>query len=103
MNRRNFLYNAALASGGAILTFGGFTRRAEAVIEARSLASFRAAGFGELLPAVTQNTGETSRAAERLRVIKLSEKSAARDKFRRHFGFQIFAPLLGKDQINNRK
>lgn len=59
MNRRNFLYNAALASGGAILTFGGFTRRAEAIIEARNLASFRAAGFGELLPAVTQNTGET--------------------------------------------
>ncbi len=24
MNRRNFLFNAALASGGAALTFGGF-------------------------------------------------------------------------------
>ena len=59
MNRRNFLFNAALASGGAILTFGGFARRAEAISEAKNLAAFRAAGFGELLPAAAQNTGET--------------------------------------------
>ena len=34
MNRRSFLFSAALASGGAVLTFGGFARRAEAIAEA---------------------------------------------------------------------
>jgi hypothetical protein len=59
MNRQNFLFNAAMASGGAVLTFGGFMRRAEAFRETKNLAAFRAAGFGELVPAATQNTGET--------------------------------------------
>lgn len=59
MNRRNFLFSAALASGGAVLTFGGFARRAEAIAEAKNLAAFRAHGFGELLPTAAQNTSET--------------------------------------------
>jgi secreted PhoX family phosphatase len=59
MNRRNFLFNATMASGGAALAFGGFARRAEALREAKNLAPFRAAGYGELSPMATQNTGET--------------------------------------------
>lgn len=59
MNRRNFLFNAIAAGGAAGLSFGGFTRRAEALSEARNLASFRATGFGDLAPAAAQNTGET--------------------------------------------
>ncbi len=58
MNRRNFLFNAVVA-GGAALTFGGFMRRAEALGETKNLTAFRAAGFGELVPAAAQNTGET--------------------------------------------
>lgn len=59
MNRRNFLYNVALAGGGAALAFGGFARRATAVSEAKNLAKFRAVGFGELVPTATRNTAET--------------------------------------------
>ncbi|MBA2647099.1 MAG: phosphatase, partial [Pyrinomonadaceae bacterium] len=59
MNRRNFLFETALASGAVALTFGGFLRRAEAFAEAKNLEAFRAAGYGELLPVATQNTGET--------------------------------------------
>ncbi len=38
MNRQNFLFNAAMASGGAVLTFGGFMRRAEAFRETKNFA-----------------------------------------------------------------
>ncbi len=59
IKRRRFLFNAALAGGGAVLGFSGLLRRAEAVAEAKSLETFRAAGYGELLPVATQDTGET--------------------------------------------
>jgi secreted PhoX family phosphatase len=59
MKRRAFLFNTALASGGVALTLGGFLRRAEALAGAKNLEAFRAAGYGELLPSATQNTGET--------------------------------------------
>lgn len=59
MKRRNFLFNAALAGGGAALTLGGFLRRAEAFAAASNREAFRAAGYGELLPVPTLNTGET--------------------------------------------
>ena len=59
MNRRNFLFNAAMAGGGAALAFSGFMRRAESFAQTENLAAFRAKGYGELAPLATQNTGET--------------------------------------------
>jgi hypothetical protein len=59
MNRRNFLYQIGLATGGAMAAFHGFQNRAEAFAETGNLANLRAAGFGELVPTATKNTGET--------------------------------------------
>ncbi|HEX8249508.1 MAG TPA: alkaline phosphatase PhoX [Pyrinomonadaceae bacterium] len=57
MNRRNFLRQVSAA--GSALAFGGFTRRAEALIETKNFSFLRAAGFGELVPTAAKNTGET--------------------------------------------
>jgi secreted PhoX family phosphatase len=57
MNRRNFLINAATASGAA-LAFGGFSRRAAIFAQTQSFENLRAAGYGELVPAAAKNTGE---------------------------------------------
>lgn len=59
MDRRKFLFNAALASGGTALLFNGYPRRAEAFAEMRNLSKLRAAGYGELVPTATLNTKET--------------------------------------------
>jgi len=58
MNRRNFLFNAAIASGGAALMFGGFLRRADIFAETGNFQALRAAGYGELAPVAAKNTGE---------------------------------------------
>lgn len=58
MNRRKFLFCAALAGGGTTLMFNGFLHRAEMFAKTRNLAALRAAGFGELVPTATLNTKE---------------------------------------------
>src|SRR4028118_1114466 len=58
MNRRDFLINAAMASGAA-LAFGGFSRRADIFAQTQNFENLRAAGYGELVPAAAKNTGET--------------------------------------------
>jgi secreted PhoX family phosphatase len=59
MNRRNFLYQIGLATGGAMAAFHGFQNRTLAFAETGNLANFRAAGFGDLVPTATKNTSET--------------------------------------------
>ncbi|MGI8640884.1 MAG: alkaline phosphatase PhoX [Pyrinomonadaceae bacterium] len=59
MNRRDFLFNAALAGGGGVLMFGGFSRRANIFAETKKFEALRAVGFGELSPVAARNTGET--------------------------------------------
>jgi len=59
MKRRDFLFNAALASGGAALMFGGFLRRADIYAETGNFEALRATGYGELAPVAAKNTGET--------------------------------------------
>ncbi|MDQ3374862.1 MAG: PhoX family protein [Acidobacteriota bacterium] len=58
MNRRNFLINAAMASGGAALMFGGFLRRADIFAQTGNFEALRAIGYGELAPTAAKNTGE---------------------------------------------
>jgi len=59
MKRRDFLYQLGLYSGSLALAGSGLTRRAEAFAETGDLSKFRAAGYGELFPTATKNTGET--------------------------------------------
>jgi secreted PhoX family phosphatase len=59
MNRRSFLWNLSLTAGGSFLAFKGFQNRAQAYLEKGSLSSWRAAGYGQLIPKAAQNTGET--------------------------------------------
>ncbi|MDQ3748707.1 MAG: hypothetical protein M3367_06820 [Acidobacteriota bacterium] len=76
MNRRDFLFNAAIASGGAALMFGGFLRRADIFAETGNFESLRAAGYGELAPVAAKNTGECFSLCRRVLSIKFSAKSA---------------------------
>jgi uncharacterized protein len=59
INRRDFLFQMGVATAGLALGFSGFQRRAQAFSAHGTLAAMRSYGFGELLPAATQNTGET--------------------------------------------
>jgi secreted PhoX family phosphatase len=59
MNRRLFLANLGLASSGTLLAFSGLAKRAEVLANAENLSHLKAFGFGELVPTVTKNTGET--------------------------------------------
>jgi uncharacterized protein len=59
INRRDFLTQIGLATGGVAIGFGGFQTRANAFVENGDLASMRSIGFGELFPTATKNTGET--------------------------------------------
>lgn len=59
MNRRNFLWQMGLATGGTAVALGGFSRRAELLEGARDFSNLKAHGFGELAPAAAKNTGET--------------------------------------------
>ncbi len=59
MNRRSFLSNLTLFSGGLALACGGLARRSEVFAKTGELAHLRAVGYGNLLPAATKNTGET--------------------------------------------
>lgn len=59
MDRRSFLYSTALTAGGVALTFGGLSKRAEILAQTRDFSGLKAAGYGELVPTVAKNTGET--------------------------------------------
>lgn len=59
MKRRDFLYQIGLYSGGLALVGGGLTRRAEVFAQTGDLSKFKSAGYGELVPTATKNTGET--------------------------------------------
>ena len=59
MDRRSFLSNLALFSGGLAFACSGLTKRSEAFTKTGELANLRAAGYGYLLPVAAKNTGET--------------------------------------------
>lgn len=56
MDRRNFLISAA--AGGLAFSFGGFLRRADALLPGGNFAALSARGYGDLFEAATKNTGE---------------------------------------------
>jgi secreted PhoX family phosphatase len=59
MNRRNFLHKLSLFSGSLALASLGLSRRAEGFSDSGNLSNLKAFGYGELVPTVTKNTGET--------------------------------------------
>ena len=59
MDRRSFISNLTVFSGGLAVACSALGRRAEVLANADSLSEFRAAGYGKLAPAATRNTGET--------------------------------------------
>lgn len=60
MKRRDFLFTASLATGGAAcLGFSGLVNRAAIFEKTGNLAALKAIGYGELVPTVAKNTGET--------------------------------------------
>lgn len=59
MNRRSFIANLTVFSGGLALACSSLGRRAETFAASGDLAKFKAAGYGELVPTAAKNTGET--------------------------------------------
>jgi secreted PhoX family phosphatase len=59
MNRRSFLYDLSIFSGGLALAGSGLMRRVAAFEQDGDLSKFRAFGYGELVPTASKNTGET--------------------------------------------
>ncbi|MCU0239457.1 MAG: PhoX family protein, partial [Pyrinomonadaceae bacterium] len=59
MDRRLFLQNFALATGGSLFAFSGLMNRAEIFAQTGDISNFKSVGFGELIPTATKNTGET--------------------------------------------
>ena len=59
MDRRSFISNLTVASGGIALACTGLARRAELFAAGVDAPNVRAAGYGDLFPAATRNTGET--------------------------------------------
>lgn len=59
MDRRSFLYNLGLASGGLALACNGLGKRAEVFASGRATAALKSHGFGGLAPTAAKNTGET--------------------------------------------
>jgi len=59
MDRRTFLSNLSVFSGGLLLACSGLNRRAEIFGQTGDVTNLRASGYGELVPTVTKNTGET--------------------------------------------
>lgn len=56
MHRRDFMLSTA--AGGLALSFGGFLRRAEALLSPGSFAKWKAKGYGDLFEVAAKNTGE---------------------------------------------
>lgn len=59
MNRRSFISNFTLASGGLALACSGLGRRAETLAQTGDLSNLKAIGYGDLFPTASKNTGET--------------------------------------------
>lgn len=59
MDRRSFLSNLTLFSGGLAIASSALGRRAEVLVNADRLSEFRSEGYGRLVPTATKNTGET--------------------------------------------
>jgi len=59
MDRRNFLYQLGLFSGGLALASSSLTQRAEVLANTGNLSELKSIGYGELVPTATKNTGET--------------------------------------------
>lgn len=58
MNRRTFLTNLAMFSGGLALAGSSLGKRA-AMMGSQEFEAYRAFGYGELIPVAAQNTGDT--------------------------------------------
>jgi uncharacterized protein len=58
MNRRSFLANLTLFSGGLAVASSSLMRRSDIFAQTGDLSQFRAEGFGELIPTAAKNTGE---------------------------------------------
>lgn len=58
MDRRPFISNLTLYSGGLAFACTGLARRSEVFASTGRLSNLKAAGYGELLPAAAKNTGE---------------------------------------------
>src|SRR5687767_15060480 len=59
MDRRSFISNLSLATGGIALACGSLGQRAAAFAERGNFTALRTEGFGDLIPTATKNTGET--------------------------------------------
>ena len=58
MDRRSFISVVGISSGGLALACSGLSRRAETFAATSDLSALRSAGYGELLPTASKNTGE---------------------------------------------
>ena len=58
MNRRSFIANFSLASGGLALACGALGRRAQVLAQTGDISALRAAGYGPIAPMAAKNTGE---------------------------------------------
>ncbi len=58
MDRRSFISNLSLVTGGIAFAGTALARRSEVFVQTADLAKYRAAGFGELAPVAAKNTGE---------------------------------------------
>lgn len=52
------MWQTGLATSGAALAFGGFSRRADILAGSNDFSDLKAYGFGELVPTAAKNTGE---------------------------------------------
>ncbi len=59
MNRRAFLSDFTVFTGSLVLACNSFGRRAEFLAQTGDLSAYQAVGYGDLIPAVTKNTGES--------------------------------------------
>lgn len=58
MDRRSFISNLSLASGGIAIACSSLGQRAAAFTHSGNFAELKAEGFGDLIPTATKNTGE---------------------------------------------
>ena len=58
MDRRSFISNLSLASGGLAVACSSMGERANAFRNSGNISLLKAEGFGELFPTATKNTGE---------------------------------------------
>ena len=58
MDRRSFLSNLTFTTAGLAAACSGLSKRANAFAASGDVSAFRSAGYGELMPTATKNTGE---------------------------------------------